>query len=117
MCIRDAIPRQWHLLLKNNILLTIYPHDETFFVKINNTSKPLKLVKSKFLYWYLNEKKLDKTKLHKKMEKYSLSFSDLQLKKIFLLNKNLTLETKLIEFQYRILHRVYASDSYVANFV
>ena len=33
-----------------------------------------------------------------------------------MLSKSLTNDTKVIEFQFKIIHRVYASDSYVSNF-
>ena len=35
---------------------------------------------------------------------------------IFTLAKSLTCDTKLIEFQFKIIHRTYASNSFVANF-
>ena len=39
-----------------------------------------------------------------------------QWKSIFNLTRSITKNTKLVEFQFKIIHSVYASDSYVSNF-
>ena len=54
--------------------------------------------------------------ISKWFNKYLIEFSPAQWKKIFTLSRSLTNNTKLIEFQFNIIHRVYASDSYVSNF-
>ena len=35
---------------------------------------------------------------------------------VFILAKTITKYTKIIELQFKIVHRIYASDSYVSNF-
>ena len=49
-------------------------------------------------------------------DKYYVDFSEKTWNKIFTLIKTITFNTKLIEFQFKIIHRVYASKSYVSNF-
>jgi len=47
---------------------------------------------------------------------YAINFNKDQWKKIFTLPRSLTLDSKLIEMQLKIIHRIYATDSYVSNF-
>ena len=49
-------------------------------------------------------------------KKYDIKFSDFQWKSIFQMPSLLFQSTKIREFQFKILHRAYASDSVVSNF-
>ena len=49
-------------------------------------------------------------------DKYYIEFSKWKWKYIFTLTKLITCHTKLREFQFKIIHRVYATNSYVSNF-
>ena len=65
----------------------------------------------------LNEQQFTKPScIESWFEKYFIDFSDTKWKTVFTLARNLTKDTKLIILQFKILHRVYASKSYVSNF-
>jgi len=117
MCIKDAIPARWRNQLRNRKLMIISPSEETVFFKTKSGQIPIKILKSKQVYWCLNTKTIViptcKQKWH---DKYGFHFTDTQWKRIFILARSLTSNTKLIEFQFKIIHRVYASNSYVSHF-
>ena len=115
ICIKHAIPQKWKRILLREPLLRLFPEDESVFYRIGKTWKPAQLIKSKNIYWYLN-KQNDPSCLQAWFEKYFIEFTEKQWKIIFCLAKSLTFSTKLIEFQFKIIHRVYSSDSYVSNF-
>ena len=46
---------------------------------------------------------------------YDIQFDECEWKKLFVLPWKLTKDHKLIEFQYKILHKVFASQSYVSR--
>ena len=118
MCLKHAIPKTWrHTLLTCQVLTEMEPHHETVYLKTKNTLKPVKLLKSKEIYWILNNNNISLPNcVNKWFEKYFIDFSNSKWKQIFTLTKSITGDTKLIEFQFKIIHRAYASDSYVANF-
>ena len=117
ICLKDAIPLKWRLLLKHQTTLDMRPNEETIFFTYNKECKPIQLIKSKHIYWILNTQKIEiPTCIKSWFEKYFIDFSDVKWKNIFTLSKTLTSNTKLVEFQFKIIHRVYASDSYVSNF-
>jgi len=117
ICLVHAIPKRWRTMLKKDHTININPKEETVFIKINKSMKPITVLKSKQVYWFLNLENIELPSCIKKwFDKYLIEFSPLQWKKIFTLSKSLTNNTKLIEFQFKIIHRVYASNSYVSNF-
>ena len=117
ICLKHAIPKRWRKLLKSNNIININPKQETVFLNMNKNVIPVAILKSKQVYWFLNTQKIDQPScITKWFDKYLIEFSPAQWKKIFMLSKSLTNNTKLIEFQFKIIHRVYASDSYVSNF-
>ena len=117
ICLKHAIPKGWRKLLKGNITINVNPKQETVFIKIKKNEIPVAILKSKQVYWFLNTQMIDQPScINKWFNKYLIEFSPAQWKKIFTLSRSLTNNTKLIEFQFKIIHRVYASDSYVSNF-
>ena len=116
-CLKDAIPKKWRKILVNSNLLDLNPANEALFVNFNKYSKPVKIVKSKTIYWLLNTVTVTVPScINAWFEKYFIEFSDIKWKYIFTMANSITMNTKLIEFQFKIIHRVYASDSYVSNF-
>ena len=117
MCLKDAIPPKWRQLLKTQNTIEMRPTDETVYFCYNKRFQPIKLVKSKDIYWILNTQNINKpTCMQSWFDKYFVDFSEKTWNKIFTLIKTITFNTKLIEFQFKIIHRVYASNSYVSNF-
>ena len=71
---------------------------------------------NKFVPFLNNQKTSLPSCIRNWFEKYFIEFTPEIWKKIFCLNRKLTLNTKVFEFQFKIIHRIYASDSYVSNF-
>ena len=98
-------------------LVEISPAEETVFYKFKTLCKPAKLLNSKQIYWQLNTQTIQVPTCQTKwLTNFFFDFTETRWKNIFTLAKSLTKNSKLIEFQFKIIHRVYASDSYVANF-
>lgn len=117
MSLIDAIPLNWRLEIKKNRILPTNPHEEAIHIALTKTYKPISLTKSKELYWLLKGGKKEKpTCIQKWLEKKDFEFTELQWKRIFTLPLETTLNTKLREFQFKIIHRTYASDSLVSLF-
>ena len=117
LSLKHAIPVKWKRILDVNETYQLNPNAEAIFFTSQNIKKPLSILKSKEIYWILNtEQTTAPTCQQKWFEKYYIDFSDRKWSDIFLLTKSLTLNTKLIEFQFKIIHRVFATDSYVSNF-
>ena len=116
-CLKHAIPYPWRKMLNEQQFMQIDPKNETVFVKMKLLMKPVKLLKSKQVYWMLNNENIQiATCKMSWFNKYFIEFSKIQWKSIFNLARSITKNTKLVEFQFKIIHRVYASDSYVSNF-
>jgi hypothetical protein len=118
MCLKHAIPQSWKKLLKSHpIVSNIDPQNETIFITTQNGAKPISIVKSRNIYIDLMKRKITQpTCIEKWHEKYDITFTEEEWKKIFALAKIHTLDTRVIEFQYKVIHRTYASDSMVSNF-
>ena len=117
ICLKDAIPQKWRQLLRHQTPINMNPIDETVYFTHNNICKPIKLVQSKQIYWVLNTQHIIKpTCINRWFNKYFIDFSEIRWKNTFTLIKTITTNTKLIEFQFKIIHHVYASDSYVSHF-
>jgi len=109
--------QKWCSLLKLQTTMKMTARGETVYFCHNKIFKPIKLVKSRQIYWILNTKNItNPTCIQNWFSKYFIVFSENTWTYIFTLIKAITLNTKLIEFQFIILHQVYASDSYVSNF-
>ena len=110
MCLKDAIPLKWRRILKNNNLLQINPKNETVFIKLKSNEKPVKLLKSKEVYWFLNTQNIIQPSCVKNwFDKYLIDFSPADWKKIFTLTHLITSDTKFIAFQFKIIHHVFSN--------
>lgn len=117
MSLVDAIPTRWRTMINKNQVIPLNPKAEAIYVSLNKTMKPVTLVKSKEIYWHQNNKQKCSPKCIEKWNLYyNLNFSDTEWKTIFCLPHTITCDTKLREFQFKIVHRTYATDSYVSNF-
>ena len=118
MCLRDAIPHEWRNTLTTNTHLQLIPDLEMVHITLGeNNLKPVLFTKSKHIYWLLyNQNITTPTCKQSWFEKHFVAFNDKTWKNIYTLAKYLTQDTKLVEFQFKIIHRVYATDSYVAKF-
>ena len=117
ICLKDAVPKSWRKILTSETTIIMEPNNEAIFLTLNKYSKPVKLVKSKEVYWMLNKLRTSTPNCIKTwFDKYFIDFSEVKWKHLFILARSISLNTKLIEFQFKILHRVYPTDSYVSNF-
>jgi hypothetical protein len=117
MSLIDAIPLNWRLHLKNNKFQPINPDLESVHITLKTISKPVNLTNSKEIYWLLKDQsKVIPPCINKWREKHHFEFTEQQWKYIFNLPSTITQNTKLREFQYKIIHRTYASDSFVSHF-
>ncbi len=107
----SAIPKEWEKELNNTNNKNSEDISEqycTLFVK-----------KPKAIYMYQALKSLhvvQPTCIRTWAEQYGLVFDEKEWKFFFMLPWNLTRDHKLIEFQFKILHKVFASKSYVNRF-
>jgi hypothetical protein len=117
MSIIDAIPATWRRKLGHDQHHPIDPRNETIFINFFPFPKPLSLLKSKELYFYLNERvKTEAPCIAKWSSQYNASYSIEQWKFLFTLAKSVTNDSKVIILQYKILHKTYASNSTIALF-
>ena len=117
MSLIDAIPCEWRKMLKSQRTVPMQPHMEEVFININKQMKPITIQSSRAIYWHLTSKNMvHPTCMKNWSEKYKVEFPDQIWKKIFSLPHSITQNTKLREFQFKIIRRAYASDSLVSNF-
>jgi hypothetical protein len=117
LCIKHALPRKWMNLLKQPVKYNVNPEKEDIFLQIGKESIPIKIVSSKKLYWAIHSKQMEAPTCKENwFKKYGIDFTESKWKTIFTLAKSVLCDTKLIEFQYKIIHKTYASNSYVSNF-
>ena len=90
--------------------------------KLNTTAfgtltKELKLIKSREAYWKFTNSIVEKPSCIKSWKAhYNVDFTDSEWQDIFKHVYEVTKCSKLQEFQLKILHKVYATPSYVSNF-
>ena len=117
LCLKHSIPLKWGRLLKQQGTVNVHPEREEVYITAGSESKPSYCFTSNKIYWILNNKQNITPSCEKTwFEKYYVEFSKSKWKYYFTLAKHTTCNTKIIEFQFKILHRVYASNSYVSNF-
>ena len=114
MSLIDAIPVQWRKQLKNfnaaPVSNTELPH-----LKIKDRSRAILLLSSKDLYWQIMQPKEGTPSCIKKWNKRlaDITVTLEEWKQIFCLPKDTVRETRVLEVQFKILHRCYASRSKV----
>ena len=105
--IKHAIPHKWKQLLKLNIP----------FENVKPCEKQITLVSSKACYQLLLKGIITKPTCIDRWNDKGYIFSEDIWKKIFLLPKFTTFNARSIMFQYKILHRIYASESILSKFL
>ena len=113
MSLIDAIPQQWRLQLKANNPQLVN-HDELPFLKINGRDKIVTLLSSKDLYWkFLATKEDIPSCINNWNDRLKLNLAVDDWKNIFTLPQATVRETRVLEMQFKILHRCYAARSKV----
>ena len=117
MSILDAIPASWRQQLRKKVIIPMTPQNEAVYATINNIPKPVSLITSKEVYWHFQDLEDSQPRCKVSwLEKYNIDISDSDWKKVFMLPFITIFDTKIQEMQYKIIHRAYASDSYVSFF-
>ena len=111
----NALPEEWHKILKTNknsiCSKTHYLIQADFILRIEGKKVNLQSLKSKSLYDSFVSKISSIPAAQKKYnEAFSTHTSQLDWEKIYLLPFKTTLDTKLREFQYKILNRIFVQD-------
>ena len=115
MSLIDAIPIAWRMTLRRYPIVNIQPSSEPLQININNTNIEVSILKSKQVYDHLNALHIEKPPcIHKWFEKYYIDFNTCRWKNIFGLARTLSKNSKIIAMQFKIIHRAYASNSYVS---
>ena len=101
----SAIPRGWRELIKN------FPKDEirdSYIAKIKNTTK----VSKNFYPLFMSSVVETPWKVKQKWEeKLSIQFDENELEYYFVIPHHVTMNTKLITFQFQILHQILPTNS------
>jgi hypothetical protein len=106
----SAIPKQWKKLVKEGGLRN---NDYLVFaeckVKINDMTRQLNDIKTKDIYWHLLADIMERpTSEDKWREKTDLELTEEEFATIYTVNQHLTRDTSIINFQYKITHRLLA---------
>jgi hypothetical protein len=108
--IKSAIPVKWKNIIKTN-RTTHYERDTKIecTVKINKTMRHIKNLKAKDTYWHLLTKTTKRPTSEKKWkEKTDLDLTEEEWATIYTLNRQLTRDTRILNFQFKITHRLLA---------
>ena len=108
MSVINSMPAAWRLLIRTaNIAPVLSPLPNTLAILINDILIPILDASSKHIYRSFLAKK-QTTPIAKDREKLSAKYHHLTIdwKRVYLLSFRTTLETKLREFQFKILNRI-----------
>ena len=102
MSIVDAIPHEWRQIIRQSTQ-HLPPHiDDTIYLRLDNSEEALSKVSSKWLYNAFKRKKQVPPTAQKKFKEKFPQFP-FDWKKIYSLSFTVTIETKIREFQYKVL--------------
>jgi len=115
----DAIPKEWRLIIKESHIQhqQLYPqqHLDTVYIYIDETKSDLLKASSKLLYkGFKTKKQTPPTAKRKLKDKYPEVIED--WKKIYSLPFTVTLETKIREFQYKLLNDIIFTNERLFRF-
>jgi hypothetical protein len=118
MSVIDAIPQNWKLIIKHHKEETTnFDMQYSCSRKFGTSIKPIEKIQSRHIYWkFIYEHFTEPTCIQSWKRTYGFEFEEKEWKCVFELPHLLTKDVKLKEFQTKIIHRVYASNSYVSNF-
>ena len=117
----SAIPEDWRKTLKNNKSSissnTHHTIPTAFYPRIEGRKTTLENLKTKSLYENFVSKISSKATAQKRYdERFNTQTFQLDWEKIYLLPFNTTLDNKLREFQYKILHRILYTNEMLFRF-
>ena len=118
MSVINSKPAAWRLLIRTaNIALVLSPLPNTPAILINDILIPILEASSKHIYRSFLTKK-QTTPIAKDREKLSAKYHHLTIdwKRVYLLSCRTTLETKLREFQFKILNRIVFTNEKLFRF-
>ena len=102
----DAVPKSW----KKQLATMVLSDDSSGILNVTNIS-------SRKIYWIMIDTiQQEPSCINSWKINYNISFTPEEWEKIFILPRSLSLDTKLQEFLYKIIHKIYASDSMVSSF-
>ena len=105
MSIVDAIPHEWRQIIRQSTQ-HLPPHiDDTIYLRLDNSEVALSKVSSKWLYNAFKSKKQVPPTAQKKFKEKFPQFP-FDWKKIYSLPFTVTIETKIREFQYKVLNNI-----------
>ena len=116
MSVIYSMPAAWRLLIRTtNISPVLSPLPNTLAILINDILIPILDASSKHIYWsFLAKKQTTPTA----KEKLSVKYHHLTIdwKRVYLLSFRTTLETKLREFDFKILNRIVFTNEKLFRF-
>ena len=113
----DAIPRKWRRALLNcNFPLNTINNNEDPHIRINNIDKNITQVKTRDIYLFLlNEIETRPSCIEAWNIRLNTQLSLNEWSLIFCLPKCTVRDTKVLEIQFKILHRCYATNSIISK--
>ena len=113
----DAIPQKWRLLIKRQCN-SFHEFENVCNVrKFGSRTVHIEKILSKDIYWkFVMPNIKEPSCIQKWLTNYAFSFNEEEWKFIFCLPHLLTKDLKVVEFQSKIIHRVYASPCFVSHF-
>lgn len=117
MGIIDAIPKQWRQILNRcNFPTNLINNTEEPHIAINDQSKNITQVTSREIYFkLLKEQETRPNCINAWNIRLNTNLNTEDWSKIFTLPKLTLSDTKVIELQFKILHRCYATNSIIAK--
>ena len=113
--LKDAVPNHWRATLKSSVVYqSAISSEESPFLVINKTLKPVGLISNKDIYSQIIEPIIVQPICIAKWN--NLLDSKIETwKNIFMLPFKTVRETKIQTFQYKILHQIYPCNVYVSK--
>ena len=113
----DALPSEWRKQIRNcNFPLNIINNDEDPHMKINDQNKNIKQVKGRDIYLtFLKEEETKPNCIDAWNSRLKLDLTCDDWAYIFTLPKATICDTKVIELQFKVLRRCYATNSIISK--
>ena len=113
----DAIPMPWRKVLKSSHTKLQYKIKPLSMVVIDGTNYQINKLKSKHTYWHFVNKSAETPSCINNWKKYHVEFDEQTWMEIFILPIKTSRLTKLREFQFKIIHKTYASRFILSKFL
>ena len=113
--LKSSIPKEWkHKLKEITIVKDAIPPGEPIILNINDTEIPCQFITNNMIYWIFVQK-ISSNPTAITTWKNDFQDENIPWQKIFTLPYNITRETKLQSFQYKIVHRIFPCNSWVSR--